>query len=807
MTSATVGRDLLQALVQEIKLLPSVWVKLPKAKQDDVIDRLRSRVEANVKMAVHLIASEGRSVIVGECKKVNIADEVKSEFVVSRKDHKAFHDLCDAQGKACLLVVAEANQHTQGMEEICGEADQRAMDLGHEYDPNSDGKGMDGNSGDNDHVIDAEVKAIAHRPLDSELRQAHADGYKAASEGLEGVARRTRHRPRQRKRQPGRGGGMKLSALNVNNFLGLRAVQAQLTTPVTLFAGKNGAGKSSLQEAVRMALTGEAVRVDLKKEYGQLVTEGADSGFAEVEINGAARAFVRLPDGKTTPLTEYVPPKALPYVLDAQRFARLAPNERRAFLFGLMGVSASGVEVKKRLLAKGCSDQKVETIMPILCAGFDAAHKDAQAKARDEKTAWRAITGETYGDKKAATWAAEKPVFDATVLADLQQRLADTEAGLAAANQCIGALQADHKRYTEAAQRLAELREKGSRYARIADKLLRDEDELKEWEARVESTRQRASGGRKVGLVHDLAYSLNESLRMVIPFGEMDGRQRTQLADANATLEKYSVEHGNIESAGAGDPEARNKLPEYEKAMSLLQSAVANDKRDLADADAAAKTIAELEAAVGTAPDEAKIHAARKHLDNLKAERCAIAAKLAAQQDAEQQVKQADERTAKALAAHESVLAWIAIADALAPEGIPGEMLAEALMPLNERLTASAEIAQWARVCVTRDMQVLASGRPYALLSESEKWRADAMLAEAIAYLSQIKLLVLDRFDVLDLNGREDLIAWLDILAQDGEINTALIFGTLKALPANLPQTIAAHWLDSGVVTQLREVA
>ncbi|KAG0164287.1 hypothetical protein DFQ30_010162 [Apophysomyces sp. BC1015] len=763
MTSATVGRDLLQALVQEIKLLPSVWVKLPKAKQDDVIDRLRSRVEANVKMAVHLIASEGRSVIVGECKKVNIADEVKSEFVVSRKDHKAFHDLCDAQGKACLLVVAEANQHTQGMEEICGEADQRAMDLGHEYDPNSDGKGMDGNSGDNDHVIDAEVKAIAHRPLDSELRQAHADGYKAASEvdqGLEGVARRTRHRPRQRKRQPGRGGGMKLSALNVNNFLGLRAVQAQLTTPVTLFAGKNGAGKSSLQEAVRMALTGEAVRVDLKKEYGQLVTEGADSGFAEVEINGAARAFVRLPDGKTTPLTEYVPPKALP-------------------------------------------DQKVETIMPILCAGFDAAHKDAQAKARDEKTAWRAITGETYGDKKAATWAAEKPVFDATVLADLQQRLADTEAGLAAANQCIGALQADHKRYTEAAQRLAELREKGSRYARIADKLLRDEDELKEWEARVESTRQRASGGRKVGLVHDLAYSLNESLRMVIPFGEMDGRQRTQLADANATLEKYSVEHGNIESAGAGDPEARNKLPEYEKAMSLLQSAVANDKRDLADADAAAKTIAELEAAVGTAPDEAKIHAARKHLDNLKAERCAIAAKLAAQQDAEQQVKQADERTAKALAAHESVLAWIAIADALAPEGIPGEMLAEALMPLNERLTASAEIAQWARVCVTRDMQVLAS----ALLSESEKWRADAMLAEAIAYLSQIKLLVLDRFDVLDLNGREDLIAWLDILAQDGEINTALIFGTLKALPANLPQTIAAHWLDSGVVTQLREVA
>lgn len=605
---------------------------------------------------------------------------------------------------------------------------------------------------------------------------------------------------------------MKLTSLSVQNFLGARAVEVQLTKPVTLFAGKNGAGKSSLQEAIRMALTGEAVRVGLKKDYGQLITEGAESGFAEVEIDGTVRAFVTLPDGKTTPLTEYVPPTALPYVLDAQRFAKLEPNERRAFLFGLMGLSAGGAEVKKRMLAKGCNDQKVESIMPMLRSGFDAAHKEAQAKARDEKAAWRTITGETYGDKKAATWASEKPAFDAAALADLQQRLAATDAGLAAANQRMGALQADHKRHAEAAQRLADLREKGSRYARVADKLVRDEAELKEWEAKVEDARQRAAGGRKVGLVHDLAHSLNESLRMVIPFGEMDDHQRAQLAEANATLEKYSAEHGSIESAGTGDAEARNKLPEYEKALHLLQSAVANDKRDLAEADAAAKAIAELEAAVGSAPDEAEIHAARKHLDDLKAERSDIAAKLAGQHDAERQAKQAEERTAKALAAHESVLAWIAIADALAPDGIPGEMLTEALGPINDRLEQSSQDAEWLHVHVESNMSVWAAypglpPRPYALLSESEKWRADAMLAEAIAHLSKVKVLVLDRLDVLDLKGREDLIAWLDILAQDGEINTALIFGTLKALPPTLPQTIAAHWLENGVVAGLREAA
>ena len=35
--------------------------------------------------------------------------------------------------------------------------------------------------------------------------------------------------------------------------------------------------------------------------------------------------------------------------------------------------------------------------------------------------------------------------------------------------------------------------------------------------------------------------------------------------------------------------------------------------------------------------------------------------------------------------------------------------------------------------------------------------------------------------------GREDLLYWLDGLAEDGEIETALLFATLKALPAALP--------------------
>lgn len=593
---------------------------------------------------------------------------------------------------------------------------------------------------------------------------------------------------------------MKITHIHAVNFLGARAVDVRLTKPVTIFTGANGAGKSSLQEAVRMALTGESVRVGLKKDYGHLVTDGADDGFADVEIDGIDRAFVTIPSGKTTPLTQYVTPAALPYVLDAQRFAQLDANDRRSFLFMLMGLSAGGAEVKKRLLAKGCNEQSVEAIMPMLRSGFDAAHKEAQAKARDEKAAWRTITGEAYGDKKAATWAAEKPAFDAAALADLQQRLTATDAELAAANQRMGAMQAAQKRHAEAAKRLAELRELAGRQARISDKLVRDEAELKAWEVTTESTRQRAAGGRKTGLVHDLAHALHGMVNEAQPLGI----DRSEYVTASAVMDRYKSEHGDIADAAGHDPQAAATLAEHEKALRLLQSAVANGKRDLSDADAAARAVTELEAAAGTAPDDAAIKTAKDAPGELARKRHELSDSFVLARDAERKNTQAIGQTIKAQNAHQSVIAWLQIADALAPDGIPGEMLKEALGPLNKRLTQSSESAEWGCVQVDDGMGILYGRRPYALLSESEKWRADAMLAEAISYISKIKLLVLDRFDVLDLKGRDDLIAWLDIISQDNEIDTALLFGTLKLLPSNLHPSCEAFWIDSGEIVQIK---
>jgi ribosome modulation factor len=177
MTADTIGKDLLSALVTELKLLPKPWPELSKTKQDDIIDRLQARVERNVGMAVHLLAAEGRVVVAGDLDQITIKDGVKA--VVKFGSNAAnLNELYEHSGKMVLVVVANPADHTSGMDEIEGEHDQRAMDLGHEYHDN-DGGGMGG------HVVDAPGLPAPGdtTPTQEELDKAYDDGYQAAAEG------------------------------------------------------------------------------------------------------------------------------------------------------------------------------------------------------------------------------------------------------------------------------------------------------------------------------------------------------------------------------------------------------------------------------------------------------------------------------------------------------------------------------------------------------------------------------------------------------------------------------------------------
>lgn len=177
MTADSIGKDLLSALVTEVKLLPDTWPKLSQKRQDDIIDRLRKRVESSVSMAVHLLAAQGRVTVCGDLDQITIKDGVKAVVKFSPAA-ASLHQLYEAAGKAVLVIVAAADDHTAGMGEIAGEADQRAMDLGHEYHDN-DGGGMDDNVIDADRGLPAPEDVVTSQ----QLEEAFEEGYQAAADG------------------------------------------------------------------------------------------------------------------------------------------------------------------------------------------------------------------------------------------------------------------------------------------------------------------------------------------------------------------------------------------------------------------------------------------------------------------------------------------------------------------------------------------------------------------------------------------------------------------------------------------------
>ncbi len=206
---------------------------------------------------------------------------------------------------------------------------------------------------------------------------------------------------------------MKIDHLFVQSFLGVSLVDVDTPQTVHLFCGRNGAGKSSVRDAIALALTADLGRVTLKKDSGRLVREGDSAAVCEVrDVDGDTWGVTISAAGKITDTMKgRQPDPVLPYVLDAQRFARLDATERRAFLFGVTGARLDPASVKALLLERECDAAKVERIAPMLRAGFDAASKDAKTKATEAKGAWRALTGETYGAMKAATWKAPAVEF------------------------------------------------------------------------------------------------------------------------------------------------------------------------------------------------------------------------------------------------------------------------------------------------------------------------------------------------------------------------------------------------------------
>lgn len=563
---------------------------------------------------------------------------------------------------------------------------------------------------------------------------------------------------------------MKINSIAALNFLGLSQINMDLSShTLHLVAGHNAAGKSSLKNALGFAF-GDSGRVALKGEYQMMVRDGAKAGSVQI-ITDSASYQRDVASGKLNITGTASTNEFLPFALDLHKFGRLNTDDRRALLTVLMRATATPQRVTQLLAARGLPDWCINAVLHDLNSGIAAAHAAAKERLRDCKAEWKAVTGETWGIQKAEGWAVTTPdAFDPEEMARLEGVLATIDAELEQAQQKYGALQEKARQVLGQAAKRAELDMTAKGLAKKKDLLERAQKELGDYTTEVRQVEAQIEAGSGHAYTCPCCQA------------------RLAMNSAGDALEEAPAHDFDLSELTA-------LLDDKTEALRMLTRARDNRKRDYDTCLAANDALV----AMGevAAVSEVDVQAAKDDVLALKSDWTEAQRALHAQQDAKRAIDSALAKTEQARDAHAAAKVWSAMEAALAPDGIPAELLASALDPFNARLQDSAQTTGWPCVLLDADMLVTAGGRDCRLLSESEQWRVDAMLTEAVAFFAGLRLLVLDRVDVLIPANRPALFKWL--LAIEKDYDTQLLLCSTKERPT-LPASVKVWWLEQGQV-------
>lgn len=573
---------------------------------------------------------------------------------------------------------------------------------------------------------------------------------------------------------------MKIPKIELSNILGLHRADIEAKTPVLMVLGINEAGKSTLRDSISMALLGEPVRVKLKKDYGQLLHDGAKKGRITLLDGDDVIAEYKLPAGEHTAPT-IAGAEFLQYVISPDLTAKLDDKALRSMLFGLTKCKASPDVTAKLLLARGANADYVEEVKPMLRSGFPSAAKDAAERATQAKGAFRAVTGDNWGSVQSEEWAVVIPdapdmpdvspeAIDA-VIADHVKMSGEVEKGIKFISDLESKLEQAATFYT----RRDELTDAFELLDRAKTKLATDQKTLEDLETALADAQSRLKE-MQAAAVPVACPCCNELLRV-----------------SGQTLTKFA----GVKADTAGISAIAMEVSQSKNAVDMLKRTITNDIAAVTTAENAGKDLEALEKAGVPTADSGKLDKAKAKLTECRLLADKLRAKVEAMKQRQEAINGADETTATAKKHHEDVLAWTLIADALKPDGIPSEILSTALKPVNDSLAILSRLSGWKKVQISTDMQITADGRIYGLMSESAKWRIDTLLAGMIAQISELKFMVLDRFDVLDMPGRGELINMLLDLADMGALEQVIILGTLKAPLSGMPPEISQVWIEN----------
>jgi len=617
---------------------------------------------------------------------------------------------------------------------------------------------------------------------------------------------------------------MKIDTLTCTHFGCFRQVEIALDRPIAFFLARNGAGKSTLRRAVELVLRGETA--DLQGSavpVSSLIRTGESLGSVRGQVHPTAGAkavdvWRRItPKGTETKINGHEAGKAMldlytpPGMADPDAVLRIACNVGGFFDMAQGAAKAAGRQ--KELLVQ-LVDQSVPPAalegLPLEAVGisapatlgalttaYDTVYQRRRDVGRDLTAAKRDAQGTAHVDLEGA------PPDVGAIQGKLRELQDELERLTREHGQVLGERATLEQRRTElatqvdqAATRLQELGplDKAKKAVSEAERSLasaKKDAAAAETAATAHTTkRDRLSGIRtRRGHLGKLGEVCVISEEIPCPLTtEARGGMLATWDQSIATLEA---------EVAAYTPAPRPNIPAFEARVVEAQRRVESIE-SLSGTHAAAR--GEHDAAVGrlrtldTTAAEASVSALRQRV-----ERGQQNLAEASRQLQERERAAADRARRTRLEAEHTALERLV--EAFGPKGTSERLLVERLGALLDRVN---EIMGHfgLRLTIQADpWSVLLNGLPPTLMAESELYRAGVAFQVALAEASGARLVVLDRFDLLDRENRQRCFGVLSMAILKGWAEQCLVFATYttpEAPAGPFPDGVAAYLITAG---------
>ena len=587
-----------------------------------------------------------------------------------------------------------------------------------------------------------------------------------------------------------------LKHLSVTNFMALEKLELEFTAPIQIFAGQNEAGKSSIRDSILWLFTGTARGLKTHSDQAALIKEG--SKFTEVSaLLADGRGFTRRKTAKTAAQVMGDIPEiglAPALLFDPYTFLAMEEGARRELLFKVIpNLSPTEQNVFDRIsrwpaveetVAGGTEPLAIIKSIAKMAAshGFPGAEKECVAKRREAKRVRDEYKGATEPEKILAIDGDEYdiptlnlPAIEAT-LKDLQKEKDDF------------------------------LRQKGAGEARVL--------RLATVQAKLEKIGIPAvPDTTAIGKLEDDIQATKKAMEVnAQEIKKATVKSQTFPATCPAiTLEKVSCPKAGqkvgAEPTVPGVLEALNQnlnglVKKLETSMAEqgnLKSQVETYQALVGKKEALEEELTRLSAeseAVGTDYDT-EIATRQRRIDRGVAFDRAV-------HDYNLALDRYQDTITRLAAAEQEVIIYDALQKALAPDGIPSQMIAEALDGINELLEEAASYFFPGRYLhLTGELGIVLQNSPYITLSKSAKYRVGIAFQYALARLTGARILLIDEADILDDDRQDDLIKFL--LAKVADFDQIMVFMTCTEPPDFVwdGNEMQVWWLENGAITKV----